>query len=207
VDAEEVRGAIRWRFTDNGNNFISDSQLDHEDQLAFYPGLKDVRKVLSRHHGVLWVEPRPEDHVRFEFTTPVTKSADAFMVWGGGARSFCVRSSQLCDLMPVDQAPKHEDSFGEFLTIDNKRVPLLKLETLFSEALTGGGEIAVIGFLEKRVAFYVPGNGELVEGKTLDGVVPVWHGRPSSSPRSANGGSRCWRPTGYWRVTWSLRVD
>jgi len=176
IDVSEIRGAIRWRVTDNGNNFISDSQLDHEEQLAFYPGLKDVRKMLSRHHGVLWVEPRPEDDVRFEFTTPATKSVDTFVVWGNGVGMFGVRSSQLCDLMSVDQAPRGEDSFGEFLTIDNKRVPLLKLETMFNEASSGGGEIAVIGFLEKRVAFYVAGDGELIEGKTLEGVIPVWHG-------------------------------
>jgi len=176
IDASEARGAIRWRVTDNGNNFISDSQLDHEDQLAFYPGLKDVRKMLSRHHGVLWVEPRPEDDVRFEFTTPVTKSVDTFMVWGHGVGMYGVRSCQLCDLMSVDQAPRGEDSFGEFLTIDNKRVPLLKLETMFNEAPGGGGKIAVIGSLEKRVAFYVAGDGDLTEGKTLEGVIPVWHG-------------------------------
>jgi CheY-like chemotaxis protein len=176
INASEVRGAIRWRVTDNGNNFISDSQLDHEDQLAFYPGLKDVRKMLSRHHGVLWVEPRPEDDVRFEFTTPVTKSVDTFMVWGHGVGMFGVRSSQLCDLMSVDRAPRGEDSFGEFLAIDNKRVPLLKLETMFNEAPGGGGNIAVIGSLEKRVAFYVAGDGDLTEGKTLEGVIPIWHG-------------------------------
>lgn len=176
IDVMEIPGAIRWRVTDNGNNFISDSQLDHEDQLAFYPGLKDVRKTLSRHHGVLWVEPRPNDEVRFEFTTPVTKEVDSFMVWGVDVGMFGVRSPQLCDVIQPGHAPRGEDSFGEYLAIDNKRVPLLRLETLFNEAPTGGEAIAVIGSLEKRVAFYVRGAGRLVEGRTLEGVVPVWQG-------------------------------
>jgi two-component system OmpR family response regulator len=176
IDATENRGAIRWRVTDNGNNFITDSQLDHEDQLAFYPGLKDVRKMLSRNHGVLWVEPRPEEDVRFEFTTPVTSSGDSFMTWGNGGAMFGVRSTQLCELFRTDEAPRGEDSFGEFLTIDGKRVPLLRLEELYREAPRADGAIAVIGSLEKRVAFYVSEAGRLVEGKTLEGVVPVWQG-------------------------------
>jgi len=178
IDVTENRGAIRWRVTDNGNNFITDSQLDHEDQLAFYPGLKDVRKILSRHHGALWVEPCPEENVRFEFTTPVTKGEDSFLVWGSGAGMFGVRSAQLCYLMPMGEAPHGDDSFGEFLTIDGKRVPLFKLESLFNEAPRGGDTIAVIGSLEKRIAFYVTGKGKLTWGKALEGVVPVWEGPP-----------------------------
>ena len=178
IDVTENRGAIRWRVTDNGNNFITDSQVDHEDQLAFYPGLKDVRKILSRHHGALWVEPRPDENVRFEFTTPVTKAEDSFVMWGSGAGLFGVRSAQLCYLVPAGEAPRGEDSFGEFLTIDSKRVPLLRLESLFSEAPRGGDTIGVIGSLEKRIAFYVPGAGKLIEGKALEGVVPVWQGPP-----------------------------
>jgi CheY-like chemotaxis protein len=36
--------------------------------------------------------------------------------------------------------------------------------------------VAVIGSLEKRVAFYVPDAGVIAEGKALEGVVPVWQG-------------------------------
>lgn len=176
IDVAEFRGAIRWRITDNGNNFISDSQLDHEDQLAFYPGLKSVRKMLGRHNGVLWVEPRPAEQVRFEFTLPVSKSSRAFMMWGAGDGCFAIRSVQLCDLMPVAGAPRGEDTFGEFLTIDGMRVPLLALDVLYKEGPSGGDMVAVIGSLEKRVAFYVSGGGALAHGTVLEGVVPVWRG-------------------------------
>ncbi len=176
IDVAEFRGAIRWRITDNGNNFISDSQLDHEDQLAFYPGLKSVRKLLGRYNGVLWVEPRPAEQVRFEFTLPVSKSTRAFMLWGAGDGCFAIRSVQICDLMPVAGAPRGEDTFGEFLTIDGMRVPLLALDVLYKEGPSGGDMVAVIGSLEKRVAFYVSGGGALAHGTVLEGVVPVWRG-------------------------------
>jgi CheY-like chemotaxis protein len=176
IDVKEHNKALHWRLTDNGNNFISDSQLDHEDQLAFYPGLKDVRKLLARYHGVLWVESRDEHEVRFEFTLPASKSLDSFVTWGQGAGAFGIRSVQLCNLMVSGEAPRKKDSYGEFLTIDNKRVPLLKLDVFFKDAPSGGNYLAVIGSLEKRVAFYVPDEGALVEGKTLESGVPVWQG-------------------------------
>jgi CheY-like chemotaxis protein len=176
IGVTEIRGALRWLLKDNGNNFISDSQLDHEDQLAFYPGLKDVRRMLGRYHGVLWVEPRDGREVRFEFTLPQTRSPDSFLIWGEGVRTFGIRSVQLCDLVAADVAPKGLDSYGEFLTLDNKRVPLLKLDVLFRDAPSDGRCVAVIGSLEKRVAFYVPDEGTLVEGRALEGVVPVWQG-------------------------------
>jgi len=176
VGVKENRGALHWLLTDNGDNFISDSQLDHEDQLAFYPGLKRVRKMLARYHGVLWVEPRDDRQVRFEFTLPASKSSDSFMIWGEGPGTFGVRSTQLCDLMALDVAPGGHDSYGEFLTLDNKRVPLLKLDVFFKDAPAGGRYVAIIGSLEKRVGFYVPDEGTLVEGKALEGVIPVWQG-------------------------------
>ena len=176
IDVKEHNKALHWRLTDNGNNFISDSQLDHEDQLAFYPGLKDVRKLLARYHGVLWVESHDEHEVRFEFTLPASKSMDSFVTWGQGGCAFGIRSVQLCNLMASGSAPRKKDSYGEFLTIDNKRVPLLTLDVFFKDAPSGGNYIAVIGSLEKRVGFYVPDEGALVEGKTLESGVPVWQG-------------------------------
>lgn len=176
VNVTNNKGALHWQVIDNGNNLISDSQLDHEDQLAFYPGLKDVRKILSRHHGVLWVEPSDGREARFEFTLPVSKAAESFMVWGEDIRTFGVRSVQLCHLIPSDNANRGEDPRGEFLAIDNARVPLLKLDVFFKEAPPGGEMIVVIGSLEKRVAFYVPDAGAQVEGRSLEGVIPVWQG-------------------------------
>jgi CheY-like chemotaxis protein len=176
VNVYERAGALRWQLSDNGNNFITDSRLDHEDQLAFYPGLRTVRKLLARYHGVLWVEPRDGHKVRFEFSLPASRSENAMLTWGDGKSAFGMRASQLCDLIPAGSAPRGKDLFGEFLTIDNKRVPLLNLDVLYAQAPPGGDNIAVVGSLERRIAIYVPGSGEMVEGKELEGVVPLWQG-------------------------------
>jgi CheY-like chemotaxis protein len=52
----------------------------------------------------------------------------------------------------------------------------LKLDVLFAQAPADGENIAVIGSLERRIAFYVPGWGDRVEGKELEDVVPFWQG-------------------------------
>lgn len=178
VDVYESSGALRWQVCDNGDNFISDSQLDHEDQLAFYPGLRTVRRLLARHHGLLWVEPREDHEVRFEFSLPALTTENSILSWGAGSRAFGVRSVQLCDLLPAATAQRGSDSFGEFLTIHNKRVPLIKLDVLFPQGPAEGDNIAVIGSLERRIAFYVPGSGAMVDGTELAGVVPFWQGPP-----------------------------
>jgi CheY-like chemotaxis protein len=176
VDVYEHSGALRWRLSDDGDNFITDSQLDHEDQLAFYPGLRTARKLLSRYNGVLWVEPRDDHEVRFEFSLPGSKAENTILSWGEGARAFGVRAVQLCELLSAASAPRGKDTFGEFLTLDSKRVPLLKLDVLYAQAPADGDNIAVVGSLERRIAFYVPGRGERVEGKELEDVVPFWQG-------------------------------
>ncbi|MBI4720178.1 MAG: hypothetical protein HY770_02915 [Chitinivibrionia bacterium] len=38
IEVEERNGSLRWCVRDNGNNFITDSRLDRDDYLAFYPG-------------------------------------------------------------------------------------------------------------------------------------------------------------------------
>lgn len=177
VKACEDRGAIHWKLSDNGGNFISDSRLDHEDQLAFYPGLKEVRKELKKFHSVLGVEPNGGHEVRFEFSMPACKTPESFVVWNETGNTFAVRSAQLCDLIPVSAADAGVDAYGEFLNVDHRRVPLLKLDVLFSEAPSGGDMIAIIGSLEKRVGFYVPDSGGPAVGIELESSIPVWQGQ------------------------------
>lgn len=176
AEIKEDKGAIHWQLSDNGGNFITDSRLDHEDQLAFYPGLKKVRKILDKLHSVLCVEPQDKKQIRFEFSLPASKERESFVVWSDDDNTFGIRSAQLCDLIPADTDAKGADSYGEFLTIDNKRVPLIKLDVLFQDAPDNGKMIAVIGHLEMRVAFYVPDAGTLADGKILERSIPFWQG-------------------------------
>jgi len=176
AQVEERNGTLRWHVSDDGDNFISDSQLDHEDQLAFYPGLKNVRRMLSEHKGVLWVEPGNGRRARFEFTLPVTGEEESLIVWESEEHSFAARASQVCEVIPASTDARGSDPYGEFLEYDSRRVPLFRLDVLFGAAPGDGDMIAVLGSLEKRVAFYVPDCGSPQKGQLLGDSISVWEG-------------------------------
>ena len=185
TDAADVRvsvtvsnrfGALCWRVCDNGGNLVSDARLDHEDHVAFYPRLRHAMRMLARHFGSLTVEPRAHRGCRFEFTLPVTHDPEPLIVWGENGDTFAVRASQLCDVIPAGSDVLHRDAYGEYLDLDGGRVPLVRLDTLFGGAPAGGEMIAVVGTVEKRVAFFVPGTGERATGRPMPGGVPIWKG-------------------------------
>jgi len=181
VEAFGRGGATAWRLSDDGDNFISDSRLDHEDQLAFYPSLLQVVRTLSRLHSVLWVEPGDGRRARFEFTLPVSMDPEPVVVWGDGEGAFAVRASQVCDLLPASTSARGGDAYGDYLEIDRRRVPLLRLDALHPEGPGVSDTIAVVGALEKRVAFFVPSERRVAEAPPVATATSVWQGPPQAS--------------------------
>jgi CheY-like chemotaxis protein len=176
VDVYDRGGALFWRVRDTGETFFSDARLDHEDQLAFYPGLRHVVRTLREHRGTLTVEPSGGADARFEFTLPASTQAESLVVWERGGKSFAARSVQLTEVISAQTDLRREDPYGEYVTVGPRRIPLLSLDALFSDAPSGGSHIAVLGILEKRVAFYVPGEGEAATGVVLGDSIPAWKG-------------------------------
>ncbi len=176
VTVEERNGALFWTLRDNGDNFVTDSRLDRDEYLAFYPGLRETRKVLSELRSLLWVEPDEGREIRFAFTTPVLKKDARFVIWGSGGISVAVSSNQLGSVYPAGKADVENDSHGEKITVDGRNVRVIRLGQVYSGAPTGGDRIAVIGCLEKRIAFYVSGEGRLEDGVWEKDAVPTWPG-------------------------------
>jgi CheY-like chemotaxis protein len=178
IDCCELHGALHWSLRDNGENFLSDSKLDHDDQVAFYPGLRHVVRTLREHHGMLSVEPNGGRQTRFEFTLPTTTQAEALWVWEKNGVCMAARGVQIVDVIPVQTDTRREDAYGEYVALDTRRVPLLNLDAIFPEAPNGGSHIVVLGLLEKAVAFFVPGEGSPKTGVVLGDSIPAWKGIP-----------------------------
>jgi CheY-like chemotaxis protein len=157
IGVEEKNGAHRWTLSDNGESFVSDSHVDRDEYLAFYPGLREARKILGDLHSLLWVEPDGTEGTRFAFTVPPTLQERCFMVWEDAG--IAVLSSQLSGLFRIGEIETISDSHGERASADGGWVPLLRLGQIFSQGPADGDRIAVIGSLEKRVAFFVDGDG------------------------------------------------
>lgn len=168
IEVRREHGATRWRLSDNGENLVSDSQLDHDEHLAFYPGLRHVIRMLAEWHGVLWVEPGSSDErddarfARFEFSLPDTAGPEPLYVWDSDAGALAVRASQVCSLLPASDIETRKDAYGEFIEVDGRRVTLLRMDTLYAEAPVSTDCVALLGTVEKRVAIYVSGNGQVV---------------------------------------------
>lgn len=178
IEMTDRNGAIHCRVRDNGENFLSDSRLDHEDQLAFYPGLRHVVRTLKEHHGTLSVEPGGGKEARFVFTLPSTTLSEALVVWERAGHTFAARAAQVVDVVAATGNLRKASSYGEHIMIDGRRVPLLKLDVLFPDAPSGNSHIVVLGALEKHVAFYAPGQGVSKLGVVLGDSIPVWRGIP-----------------------------
>jgi CheY-like chemotaxis protein len=164
IDVEEKYGALYWALRDNGENFVSDSHFDRDEYLAFYPGLREVRRVLGELHSLLWVEPNGSHGTRFAFTTPVSLEDDSFMVWGDDCGGIAAYTSQLAGIHRTEDVRLSNDSHGERVTSDGRQVRVLRLGQIYPEGPTDGDFIAIIGSLEKRIAFYVEGNGRVEKG-------------------------------------------
>jgi CheY-like chemotaxis protein len=183
ISVEDRRGALHWAVSDNGENFLSDSRLDHEDQLAFYPGLRHVVRTLKEHHGTLAVEPGAGRKARFEFSLPASTQAESLVVWSHSGRTFSARAAQVVRVLPASAEIRRENAYGEHLLIDGRKIPLIKLDVLFPEAPSIGSHIVILGALEKSVAFYVPDDGTTSAGVVLGDSIPVWKGAPHEVAR------------------------
>ncbi len=178
IDMADRNGAIHCRVRDNGETFLSDSRLDHEDQLAFYPGLRHVVRTVKEHHGTLAVEPGGGKEARFVFTLPSTTVSEPLVVWERAGHTFAARAAQVVDVVAATGNLRKAGSYGEHIMIHGRRVPLLKLDVLFPDAPPGNSHIVVLGALEKHVAFYAPAEGVPKLGVVLGDSIPVWRGIP-----------------------------
>ncbi len=176
LSVEKKNGVLFWSLGDNGDNFVTDSRLDRDEYLAFYPGLRKVRKVLEDLQSLLWVEPDGSGKNRFAFTTPVSLEDGRFMVWDNDGDSIAVFASQIAGVHTLDEVKVIDDSRGENVTIDGRWIRVLRLGQLLAGGPEDGDRIIVIGSLETRIGFFVNGDGILEDGIWKKEAVPAWRG-------------------------------
>ncbi|MBI4720177.1 MAG: chemotaxis protein CheW [Chitinivibrionia bacterium] len=120
------------------------------------------------------MEPDEDHDSRFAFTMPLSLGKQAFHVWGIGGERFCMPATQVCAVLKIADAGIHRDSRGEHILTEGRPVPVLKLSLLCSGAPEHGDRIVIAGSLEKRVAFYVRGSGNVEEGMRQKISIPSW---------------------------------
>ncbi len=176
-------GALRVRVSDTLDQFLRDSPIDMEDQLAFYPSLRAVNRTLRFLNGVLWVEPADDPECRFAFSLPASIEREPLLVWGD---EFAMRAGQFSHSLPLAEENIMREGGIEHVRVDGKRVPLMRLDSIYTGARAVGDTIIVAGALERRIAFVAPREYQNGFG-SLNITTSDWFSAPHMSARTLSG--------------------
>jgi hypothetical protein len=153
--------------SDNYSNYLRDCELDREDVFAFYPSLRNIRSMLEKWGGVLWVEPDTSRGERFRFTMPITMEKTGYRIFSAGGRKLAIPCHGVECVLAGEEAEIETDSLGKHTMVSGTRVPVYALEELAPDEIQSKGSrghVMVIGVAEKRAGIYTDGEGELIEG-------------------------------------------
>ena len=176
LTVEKKYGSFVWSLRDNAGNHVSDASHDPDEYLVFYPSLRETYRALAELHSLLWVEPSDDHDIRFAFSLPTTPDNDVFVLWGHDEDSFVVLSNQVSEIVAVGDVELERDARGEYLIRDGHRIPVIRLGEISEGVDVDGDRIVILGHVETRVAFYVDGGGDVVEGSWMKDAIPAWRG-------------------------------
>jgi len=157
------------KIMDNGQEFLCDSEIDREDVVAFYHGLRSIRSLLERYGGLLWVEPNRGTRGRFQFTLPCTTRKTDYYIFSASDKQVAIPCHCVEKVMSVEDTDIQEDNNGRHVSMGDIRVPVYALDELAAEETKEGGShdrVMITGIAEKRVGILIDG-----EEKKLEGII------------------------------------
>ena len=167
VEISNEGSFLMAKISDNGPDFLCDSEIDREDAFAYYPGLLSVRRVLNRCGGLLWVEPDRGRKGRLHFTLPHTTVTTVYRILTVSGTSCAVPAHAVDRIVPYSTLDITGDFPHRQVTLYDMKVPVFGMHELAPEKIDAECElsyIAVIGNAEKRVGIVSEGPGRSTEG-------------------------------------------
>jgi hypothetical protein len=155
------------KIVDNYSNYLCDSELDMDDVFAFYPSLRNIRSLLEKWGGLLWVEPDTQSGERFRFTLPVTSEKTGYLIFPASGSRLAVPCHSVECVLSSAEAPVKEDTRGKYLMTSGTRIPVYSLEELAPDEIEADSSrafVMIVGVAEKRVGIYTDDEGQRVEG-------------------------------------------
>ncbi|MDD3642479.1 MAG: hypothetical protein PHQ19_03340, partial [Candidatus Krumholzibacteria bacterium] len=166
----DVSSAGTWltvHLYDDAGSYLSDSEIDRDDAMAYYQGLLRVRPLLCRRGGLLWVEPGGEGGERFRFTFPRTTVLTDYHLIDAAGRTFAVQKQSVESVIPLSQGVVNSDGGLRYLQLAGKRIPVCSMDELAADEIASdeeGDHIVIVGVAEKRLGICSNGQGHKVEG-------------------------------------------
>ncbi|MBN1165344.1 MAG: hypothetical protein JXB45_12245 [Candidatus Krumholzibacteriota bacterium] len=155
------------KISDNGPDFLCDSEIDSQDPVAYYPSLLKLRGILRNLNCLLWVEPDKGRGGRFSFTYPRTTVMTDYRIFSMSGLEVAVPSHCVDCVVDKGEGIIEPDPTGGYLELNGSRVPVCRIDELAPEEIDAGEEgshIAVLGLAEKRIGIFVEGEGGKMEG-------------------------------------------
>ncbi|UCF04657.1 MAG: hypothetical protein JSV33_12120 [bacterium] len=167
VDITNRGSFLVARISDNGSDFLCDSEIDREDAVAYYPSLLNVRRILEMKGGLLWVEPDHGRDGRFHFTLPHMTTVTGYHIFTASGTGLAVPAHAVDYVIRCGEVEITEDSKGHCMNLSDMRIPVLGMEELAPEEVDTEGErgyVTVIGIAEKRVGIFTEDPGRITDG-------------------------------------------
>jgi hypothetical protein len=167
IDLSGDGSFLTARVFDDADFYLSDSQIDRDDAMAFYHGLLQARSLLRKWGALLWVEPDEGREDRFRFTFPRTSVITDYHLLDSAGMTFAVPRHGVDGVVDLSGKPLGRDKTGMSVMYDGAMIPVCRIDELAADELRAGSEgdhVVVIGLAEKRIGLMSDGPGRKVEG-------------------------------------------
>ncbi len=167
VDIRSMGSYLFAKIVDNYNNYLCDSELDMDDVVAFYPSLRNIRSLLERWGGLLWVEPDKQSGERFRFTLPNTGERIGYLTFSASGKKLAVPCHSVECVLTSAEAPVKDDNRGRYLNVSGARIPVYGLEDLAPDEIeteSARSYVMIVGVAERRAGIYTDDEGTRIEG-------------------------------------------
>ncbi|MCK4538849.1 MAG: hypothetical protein KAV42_08655 [Candidatus Krumholzibacteria bacterium] len=152
---------------DNVNTFLSDSEIDRDDAVAFYRGLLKARGLLKKWSCLLWVEPGGGADGRFVFTFPRSSVMTDYHLFTASGVSVAIPSRTVETVLDASSIEIKESGSMRHIQFKGENIPVCSLGEIAPEEVdisSGNSHIAIMGLAEKRLGIFFDSSGNEVEG-------------------------------------------
>jgi len=167
VDVTNEGSYLFAKITDNGPDFLCDSEIDRDDTVAFYKGLLDTRSLLEKWGGLIWVEPDQGKSIRFQFTLPHTTMKTDYHTFTASGNNLAVPYHCIEGLLHLDGREVLYDGNGRYIMVSGTRILVYHVDELAAGEVGPMGDsdyVIILGMAEKRAGIFSDGPGSKVEG-------------------------------------------
>lgn len=177
LEIRSERGRVEVVLRDSAPVRERHDALTGGDALSFYRGVRRSRALIHQLNGILQVEPRKRQDVRFLLRVPSNLKAQTYQLLELDGRVLAVPWVRVIESEKTAGLVFEADDIGESFVRSGRSVPLLELGQHVAEIMpssSGYDRILLVGNVERRLGIYCDRIGDLVEAERLGDPPPGW---------------------------------